>query len=92
MAWYTRRRMKIAELEARVRQVVADAVKVEVGSIGARTPFSELGLDSVGAVALVAQLEETFDLHIPEGDTLHLTSVEAVVRYVARNATSGVRK
>ena len=81
--------MKNAELEARVRQVVAEAVKVDVASVGARTPFAELGLDSVGAVALVAQLEETFDLRIAEGDALHLTSVEAVVRYVARNATSG---
>jgi acyl carrier protein len=81
--------MKNTELEARVRQVIAEAVKVDVSSIGARTPFAELGLDSVGAVALVAQLEETFDLLIPEGDTLHLTSVEAVVRYVARNAIRG---
>lgn len=80
--------MKNTELEARVRQVVADAVKVDVSSVGGRTPFAELGLDSVDAVALVAQLEETFDLRIPEADALHLTSVEAVVRYVARNAAA----
>lgn len=81
--------MKNTELEGRVRQVVAEAVKIDVSSVGTRTPFAELGLDSVGAVALVAQLEDTFDLRIPESDALHLTSVEAVVRYVARNATSG---
>ena len=81
--------MKHAELEGRVRRVIAEAVKVDVASVGGRTPFSELGLDSVGAVALVAQLEDAFDLRIPEEDALHLTTVEAVVRYVARNATTG---
>lgn len=85
--------MKHAELEGRVRRVVAEAVKVDVASVGGRTPFSELGLDWASRWARsrsVAQLEDAFDLRIPKRrDALHLTTVDAVVRYVARNATTG---
>lgn len=85
--------MTNAEVEGRVREVVAQSVRMEPAAIGSQVPFEDLGLDSVGALMLIERLEETFDLTIPEADALHLTTIEAVAGYVARSrAGAGARR
>jgi acyl carrier protein len=76
--------MTSSEVEGRVREVVAECVKLTPASIGAKVSFDDLGLDSVGALDLVERLEATFVITIPEEDSLRLTTVDAVTRYVAR--------
>lgn len=76
--------MTSEEVERRVREVIADCVQIAPGSVGSQVPFVDLGLDSVGALVLVERLEQASGLTIPEEDWLRLTTVEAVVRYVAR--------
>ena len=49
--------------------------------------FESLGLDSVGRVELLARLEDTFELHVPPDDALHLNTGRDVVRYLARRLT-----
>ena len=78
--------MKAAEVEARVRALVAEGGRLDPASVGPRTPFADLGLDSVTSLDLIARLEESFDVRIPEADAVHLTCVESVVRFITRNA------
>lgn len=80
------RAMQPNAVQGRVRELLAEVVDLDPRGIGADTTFADLGVDSVAALELVARLEEAFDLRIPEGDALHLTTVDAVVRYVTRNA------
>ena len=48
--------------------------------------LDDLGLDSVERVELLTRLEDRFDVTIPQADAIHLTSVEALVRYLTVNA------
>ena len=73
-------------VSGRVREVLADVAGLDPASITADARWSDLGVDSIAAVALLGRLEESFDLSIPPEDTLHLTTVGAVVRYVSRHA------
>jgi acyl carrier protein len=73
-------------VDGRVRDLLADVAGIDPAAIAPDARWAELGVDSVAAVALVARLEESFDLTISEADALHLTTVGAVVRYVARHA------
>lgn len=75
--------MTNAEVERQVREVVALSIRVDVDSIGTQVPFSDLGLDSVGALVLIERLEDAFDVRISDDDSLELTSIAAVVRYIA---------
>lgn len=80
-------------VEGRVRELVAGSVRMQPAAIGSTVPFEDLGLDSVGALTLIERLEETFGIQIPEEDSLHLTTVEAVTSYVARAlSAAGARR
>jgi len=45
--------------------------------------LEELGLDSVERVEFLSQVEEQFDVEIPQSDAIHLTTVDALVRYLS---------
>jgi acyl carrier protein len=80
-----------SDLSGRVRELLGELAAVDPASIALDARFSDLGIDSVSAVALLGRLEETFDLTIPADDALHLTTVGAVVRYLGRQAARGGR-
>ena len=42
----------------------------------------DLGLDSLSTIELVYQIEEVFDLEVPNEDLMKLTTVRNVVEYV----------
>lgn len=73
-----------ATIELQVRSLLADVSAVDTGAIGPATALRDLGLDSVTALDVVQRLEDAFDVRIPEEDALHLDTVGAIVRYVAR--------
>lgn len=78
--------MDVKVVDGRVRDLLADVAGIDAQAVAPDARWAELGVDSVAAVALLGRLEESFDLTIPPADALHLTTVGAVVRYVARHA------
>lgn len=78
--------MDIQQATGRVKDLLADVAGVDPVWATPDARLSELGVDSIAAVALLDRLEETFDVTIPPEDALHLTTVGAIVRYVSRNA------
>jgi acyl carrier protein len=48
----------------------------------------DLGLDSMATIELVYQIEDVFDLQIPDQDLVGLTTVGNVVRYVEERLSS----
>ena len=46
------------------------------------TTLEQLGLDSVERVELLVQLEDTFNVSIPNADAIHLSSIDSLVRYL----------
>ena len=55
-----------SQLVISVTQRYADVLGTNPGAINAETPFSDLGVDSLDAVELVMELEEEYDVNIPE--------------------------
>lgn len=52
-------------VEADVVQAIADHIKSEPGAIAMDTPLSELGIDSLGAITILYELEDRYDIEIP---------------------------
>lgn len=76
-----------AEIEAQVLAALAYASEEAPAELNLGTDFESLGLDSVGRVELLARLEDTFDVHVPPDDAIHLNSGRDVIRYLIRRLT-----
>jgi len=56
--------------------------EIEDESFGLTTTLSELGADSLDVVELVMDLEERYDVNIPEEAAAKLQTIAEVIRYI----------
>ena len=63
-------------LKEKLRSIIAEVS--EVDEIPDETPFKELGIDSMMAIEIVAEVERTYKLSIPEDDLRKMTCFTAV--------------
>ncbi len=63
----------------KVAELIAESKKTPVEEITLDTTFQELGMDSLDGLSLVFELEETFDVSIPDDEALTLKNVREVV-------------
>ncbi|MBA7620583.1 Acyl carrier protein [subsurface metagenome] len=67
----------------KISEVIADKLGVEPSKIIPEAKFVEdLGADSLDTVELVMQLEDEFNLEIPDEEAEKLTTVGSVVEYI----------
>jgi len=67
----------------KISEVIADKLGVEPSKITPKAKFVEdLGADSLDTVELVMQLEDEFNLEIPDEEAEKLTPVGSVVEYI----------
>lgn len=64
--------------------VVSDQLGVDGKRISASTSFKELGADSLDTVELVMQLEEQFDINIPDDEAEKIQTVADAIRAILR--------
>ncbi len=64
----------------RVIRVFADFKKVSTDQITTETSFEELGMDSLDGLNLVFELEEEFDITIPDDRVKEMQSVGQAIR------------
>ena len=69
-------------IEERVKRAVAEASHTAVERLTPDTTFEELGMTSLDALALVAELEEEFGVEIPNEDAMALRDVRQAVECV----------
>jgi acyl carrier protein len=62
----------------RVRRLVARHLRVPPESIGEDSSLEELGLDSLGALELVFDIEEEFEVKVPDERIKELRTLRAV--------------
>lgn len=67
-------------LREKLREIIAEVS--EIDEIPDETPFEELGIDSMMAIEIVAEVERTYKLSIPEDELTDMTHFEAVYRLV----------
>ncbi len=68
------------ELKERLREIIADVS--EIDDIPDDALFKDLGIDSMMAIEIVADVERTFKLSIPEEELQELTNLNAVYEKV----------
>jgi acyl carrier protein len=72
--------MSDAALRDKLRTIISEVSEVE--DIPDETPFKELGIDSMMAIEIVAEVERTYKLSIPEEDLKELTNFTRVYELV----------
>ena len=72
-----------SDIALRVRSALAEYLKRDVKTIkSGDTLRDDLGLDSLATIELVYQIEEAFDLEIPDSDLPGLVTVANVTAYI----------
>jgi acyl carrier protein len=75
----------LESVEARVKQVVADVLKVDPSVIKPESRFTtDLGAESIQSVELVAAFEEAFDIEMDEDEALSVQTVGHAVTFIAK--------
>ena len=64
------------DLKEKLRAIVAEVA--EIDEVPDATPFKDLGIDSMMAIEIVADVERTFKLSIPEEELQDLVNLDAV--------------
>jgi acyl carrier protein len=73
----------MAELEARVKDIIAEELGVEKEKLTNEASFMEdLGADSLDTVELVMAFEKEFDLDIPDEEAEKLRTVGDALKYL----------
>ncbi|MCG8554235.1 MAG: acyl carrier protein [Proteobacteria bacterium] len=65
------------ELREKLRAIVAEVS--EVDDVPDSKPFKDLGIDSMMAIEIVAEVERTFRIKIPEEELEQITNLDSVV-------------
>ena len=63
-------------LKDELRQIIVEVTEVE--DIPEDTPFADLGIDSLMAIEIVADVEKNYDITIAEEELPDLTNLKAV--------------
>jgi acyl carrier protein len=72
----------MADLKEKLRAIVAEVS--EIDEIPDQAPFSELGIDSMMAIEIVAEVERTYKVRVPEEELKGLTNFESVYQLFAK--------
>ena len=59
----------------RVAEIVANTAHCKVDDVNPETKLETLGIDSLKAITLLFELEEAFDIHIPNESIPTITTV-----------------
>lgn len=80
-----------AEIEARVRRIVCEAIREEPEKLSAAASLvDEYHIDSMMALGIMVALEKAFDLYIPEDEIAEFDTLEEIteltLKYVEAKA------
>ncbi len=76
---------EVSSLEERVIDIVADQMGVGKDQITRETSFvNDLGADSLDTVELVMEMEEEFDITIPDEDAEKIQTVGLAIDYIGK--------
>jgi acyl carrier protein len=71
-------------LQQRVIEVISRSQKVELEQITLETTFQDLGMTSLDALALIFDLEEEFNISIPNEQAMGIRTVREAVDSVTK--------
>ena len=73
----------VESIQAKVFEIIAEQMQVPKEQITLETHFiNDLGADSLDVVEMVMEMEETFDITIPDEDSDKIQKVGDAVKYI----------
>ena len=76
----------MASVQERVIDIVSDQLGVDKEKISSETSFvNDLGADSLDQVELVMELEEEFDINIPDDAAEKIQTVGQAIEYIEKS-------
>ncbi len=73
------------EIEAKVITIVAEQLSVDKAEVSRETSFvNDLGADSLDTVELVMELEDEFDMNIPDDEAEKLQTVGSAIDFIQK--------
>jgi acyl carrier protein len=79
--------MAASNVQERVVKIVAEQMGVDKGKVSPETSFvNDLGADSLDTVELVMELEDEFDISIPDEDAEKIQTVGQAIQYIEEHA------
>ena len=70
-------------VEEKVKEIIVDQLGVDEKQVNSEASFiDDLGADSLDTVELVMDLEEEFDIEIPDEDAEKIATVQNAVDYI----------
>ena len=69
------------QLKEKLREIIAEVA--EIDDVPDDVPFKELGIDSMMAIEIVADVERTWQLTIPEDELQQIVDLNSVYALVA---------
>ncbi len=77
----------VAEIEAKVIEIVSEQMGVDKSEIARETSFiNDLNADSLDTVELVMEFEDEFDMSIPDEEAEKIQTIGAAIDYIAKVA------
>jgi acyl carrier protein len=84
-----RRSVHVASVEERVIDIVAEQLGVDRDKVTPDTHFvNDLGADSLDTVELVMELEEEFDINIPDDAAEKIQKVGEAIEFIEKAQSS----
>lgn len=75
----------MSDVEKRVKDVVANVLKVDLGRMTPEARFVEdLGAESIQSVELVAAFEEEFDIDMDEEGALDVKTIGTAIEFIEK--------
>ena len=76
----------VAEIEEKVIQIVSEQMSVDKNEVSRDTSFvNDLNADSLDTVELVMELEDEFDMTIPDEEAEKLKTVGEAIGYIQKH-------
>lgn len=77
----------VAEIEAKVIEIVSEQMGVDKSEIARETSFiNDLNADSLDTVELVMEFEDEFDMSIPDEEAEKIQTIGAAIDYIIKIA------
>ena len=74
---------KFEEIEQDLRKAISEIGGFDASSVKTDAPFKEIGVDSMMALEIMANLERNYKVQIQERDLLRMTNISTTIEIIA---------